>query len=129
MNLFERAKQLGLGLVHITTWLGAGGEPADRGTAQERADICNGDNPTGRRCENNVEMDNVTPAVADAVRKTIEVKNKLELRVRGEKMLRHCTACGCVLRLLVHEPQERVRKQLTAEEIDKLPKWCWKLRQ
>jgi len=128
MNVLDRALQLGLGISHITAWLGMGGEVVDKQTSQERADICNGDNPTGRRCEMNREGTIVTGKVADAVRLTLEAKNKLELRVSGERMLGRCEACGCVLRLLVHEPQARIKEQITDEERKLLPDWCWKLK-
>ena len=75
----------------------------------------------------NVESNFITESVALAIRRHLEVKNKVGLRVLGEKSLGTCDVCHCVLRLLVHEPQENVKRQMTPDEIKKTPKHCWKL--
>ena len=128
VNLWDKIKAIPGGAVHVAGWLGEGGRVVGPKDSQERADCCNGDNPTGKRCPNNEPGTQLTGPVADAIKKTLEVKNKLRLRVRGEKMLGTCTACGCVLRLKVHEPIDRVRRQITDEEYQKLPRWCWKIK-
>ncbi len=127
MNLLARAKQIVHGLEILTTWVGEGGEVAPPEEAQRRADTCNGSNPTGRRCPNNVANYPVTETVALAVKKVLSVKNAMDLRVRGERILGTCNACGCVLRLLVHEPSAKVKRELSDEEKAVLPAHCWKL--
>lgn len=128
MNLLDRAKAIPHGLAVITKWLGSGGEVVEPEVSQERADICNGKNPTNRRCPHNDPSFPLTEKVAIAVRQYLSVKNKLELRVDGEKSLGTCAICTCELRLQVHEPQEKVQREMTDEERTKLPPWCWKLK-
>ena len=128
MNILEQAKKIPHGIAVITEWLGSGGIVVSPEESQARADICNGNTPSGHRCPHNVTNPTVTKAVALAVKKYLSVKNAVNLRVRGEKALGTCDICSCVLRLQVHEPQEKVRRDLTDEEKDLLPKFCWKLK-
>jgi hypothetical protein len=121
VNLFEQAKHLPDGARNITDWLGSGGQVVDPRTAQHRANTC-------LTCALNQPISNITKAVALAIRAQLGVKNKLKLRVDGEKRLQGCAACGCVLRLQVWEPQDRVESHLTEEEIQKIPSFCWKIK-
>jgi len=120
MNLWDRAKQIKHGIEVISEWLGDGGQVVDQETAQKRANIC-------LKCPLNVPTVVVVDAVARAIKKHLSVKNELALRVEGEKSLHTCQACGCVLRLLVWEPQSRVKVNMTPEETEKTPSHCWKL--
>lgn len=120
MNLFDRSKQIAHGAESIAEWLGSGGVVVDRDTAQARADVC-------LKCPMNEPRIIVTDLIAKAIRRHLEVKNKLELRVQGEKQLHTCAACGCVLRLLIWEEQSRIKSQMTPEETEKTPTHCWKL--
>lgn len=121
MRIIEKAQQIAGGVEAITSWLGSGGIVADQEQAQSRADIC-------LACPKNVEVGFATSAAANAARKILEIKNGCSLRVKGEKQLHKCESCGCVLRLLVWEPQSRVSKHLTAEDRAVLPEHCWKLK-
>ncbi len=121
MSILEQAKKIPNGVKQITEWLGDGGKVVDPAVAQRRADIC-------LRCPKNVPGHPVTEVVGLAIRAHLSLKNQLKLRVNGEKSLHLCGVCGCVLRLLVHEPQERVVMGLTDDEISKLPDNCWKLK-
>lgn len=120
MNLLEKAKQLGLGISHLTDWLGDGGEVVSQEVAQHRANTC-------ITCGLNQPGASVTTAVALAIRGQLGVKNKLKLRVEGEKRLGHCQACSCVLKLLIWEPQDRVEDHLDDESRARLPGMCWKI--
>jgi hypothetical protein len=119
MNLWQSASKIPHGAEQISEWLGSGGNAVDPATAQRRADIC-------LKCPHNQPGLNVTKAVALAVRSFLDLKNKLKLRVKGEKSLGACDICTCQLRLQVHEPQELVVLGLTPEEMEKLPEFCWK---
>jgi hypothetical protein len=122
MNLLQKAASIPNGVKHITEWLGSGGTVVSQADAQERANIC-------LKCPKNVSGLAVTKAVALAIKAHLETKNQLRLRVQGEKSLHSCEACGCVLRLLVWEPQDRVQSQLTDGEVEQLPDNCWKLKE
>lgn len=120
MNLWEAVKTIPGGINHLKDWLGDGGQITDPKTAQHRANTC-------ITCGLNKPGLSVTTAVALAVRAQLGVKNQLRLRVSGEKRLHSCQACGCVLRLLIWEPQDRVESHITDEERAKLPGMCWKI--
>lgn len=128
MNLLTKVQNIAGGVEVIAGWLGDGGAVVEQDESQSRADVCNGKNPTGKRCVHNVKNYAVTKAVALTVKKYLSVKNAMNLRVVGEKELGRCKLCGCVLRLQVHEPQEKVVAELTNEEKSQLPEFCWKLR-
>jgi hypothetical protein len=102
-------------------WIGEGMQPAGSAQAQARANIC-------LTCPKNVEkplQEFLTGAVALTVRKQIELKNKLNLRVMGEKSLHVCDVCQCVLRLKVHVPTYVIRQSTKQEIIEHLPDFCW----
>jgi hypothetical protein len=121
MNLLDTARQFGVGAAEITEWLGSGGEIVSRELAQERAEIC-------LECKKNVPTGVLKESIAVAVKKALDVKNRMQLRVAGEKKLGECKCCGCVLRLLVWYPQRKIQPYLTAGEIENTPGHCWKLR-
>lgn len=120
MSIFDQAKAIPHGVQSITEWLGEGGNVVDRAESQRRANIC-------LHCDENKEDWIVTGMVADAVRRHLEVKNHLKLRVVGEKNLGRCDVCQCVLRLLVHEPLDNVKRQMKYNPGEKYPEKCWKL--
>jgi hypothetical protein len=128
MSILEKAKHIPHGVSVISKWLGSGGEVVDQQTAQARANVCCGTNPTEAKCANNVSTSPATGAVAAAVKSYLGIKNKLGLKVGGEDELGTCQACGCVLKLIVWEPQTKVQREITDEERPRLPSWCWKLR-
>jgi hypothetical protein len=120
VNIFDQAKRIPNGVRVITEWLGSGGQIEPPAEAQRRADIC-------KTCPMNVGGMVVTTAVAMAVKQHLAVKNQLQLRVSGEKSLHLCSACGCVLRLLIWQPIDMVRSELSNQEAELLPPHCWKL--
>lgn len=121
MRIWDQIKHIPGGIGHLTDWLGSGGSVVDQETAQHRANTC-------QTCALNKRGSPVTTAVALAIRGQLGVKNKLKLRVDGEKGLHNCDACGCVLRLLVWQPQERIEMQISEDEMMKLPSFCWKVK-
>jgi hypothetical protein len=133
---YDLLKNIPHGIKSIVEWLGSGGQVVDPGESQRRADICNHGMPAGLPCPCNIkEFDNgiveaacaaMEEVVADVVKRHLEVKNALELRVKGEKQLGICSKCGCQLKLLVHEPPERMVKQMQQGERESLPDHCWK---
>jgi len=121
MNLLERAKTIADGAKNLAIWVGSGGLVVSQEDAQARAEIC-------LNCPLNEPGMAVTSEVASATRAFLEFKNQLRLRVNGEKSLHHCKGCGCVLRLLIWEPQDRIKSQMTSEEVKLSPPFCWKLK-
>ncbi len=136
-NLLSRVATMIDGAANLSLWLGSGGICVSQEEAQSRADICNTSGPildengiklapTGGPCPLNKEGSNVTKEVALATKKFLEFKNDLSLKVEGEKKLKHCAGCSCVLRLMTWEPSERIAKQMTPEEYELSPQPCWK---
>ena len=115
-NLVERVQQFAEGTKILAAWLGSGAETVDRATAQRRANTC-------IKCPMNVHESPATEAIAEAIRKQVEIKNKLEIRVDGEKSLHTCTACGCVNRLKIWLPLKRIVP--APDEMDKFHENCW----
>lgn len=113
------------------SWLGDGGVPVPPIQSQSRADVCTG-RLTGTPCPKHVEkpiQELLTEPVALIVRRQIELKNKLKLRVEGEKSLHVCDACNCILKLLVHTPIKFIEETKTPELIESLPDHCWQKRE
>lgn len=120
-KLLERAKQIKHGVESITDWLGSGGSVCEKQDAQERANICLG-------CDENKLGMAVSTPVQAAVKRILEVKNRLSLHVSGEKRLGRCKICTCELKLQIWQPQPQVKAELTDEEKENLPAHCWKLK-
>ena len=121
MNILEQAKKIPHGIAVITDWIGDGGEVVHPLEAQRRADICN-------QCPRNVQGFSVAKPVAAAIKKFLGVKNKLNLTVKGEKTLGHCSVCTCVNKLQIWQPAQQVSDEMTVDEIRLLPVGCWKLK-
>jgi hypothetical protein len=114
-------KQLWGGAVEIFEWLRAGGHVVTFKEAQWRTNVCN-------TCSKNVEVGKLKLFIAWFVRKALEIKNRTNLRTRDAGSLGQCQDCGCVLRILVLEPQDRIEPFLDDEDRGRLPKFCWKLK-
>lgn len=105
-----------------TQWLGAGGKPVHPDTAQVRANTC-------LQCpmhEARPIYEALAGAAALTVRRQIELKNKLNLRVQGEKSLHVCGGCNCILRLKVWAPIKFISEHT---DTSKLAPGCWVIKE
>lgn len=111
------------GVSHAKDWLGEGGQVTDPKTAQRRANTC-------QTCSLNkvLPLEMLTLPAALAIKAQLGVKNKLGLRVDGEKKLKSCDLCGCQLRLQIWLPQDKIESHLTEDEIRRMPSFCWKIK-
>lgn len=119
--LIDRVSSIDRGAEVISDWLGEGGIPVDQQLAQSRADIC-------LKCQHNRQGPALIEAVAYAIRKHIEVKNHLNMRVDGEKSLHECGVCLCALRLKVWVPISLIKRQMLDREEQKFIEanpQCW----
>ncbi len=121
MNLLEKASTIAEGISNLTTWVGSGGAVVSQEEAQSRASIC-------INCPCNKPDLAINELVAKAVKKFLAFKNELDLRVQGERSLLSCEGCGCQIRLLIWQPQDQVKREMTGEERAKTPSFCWKLK-
>lgn len=118
MNLTERASQIVNGAKVLVDWIGHGGVTVDTEIAQFRADIC-------LKCPMNVRDWPFLESVATAIKKQIGLKNHLQLRVTGEKGLHFCSGCGCVNKLKIWLPLEKILPE--PEERGNFDERCWLL--
>lgn len=116
MSLLERVQQFKEGAETIMEWLGSGASTVHCALAQRRADIC-------IKCPMNQHESSITESMATAIKRQVEIKNKLNLRVTGEKSLHSCTACGCVTRLKIWVPLQNIIPD--PEELEKFHTDCW----
>lgn len=119
MSLFNRASQIMNGAKVLGDWLGHGGVTVDKETAQSRADIC-------LKCPMNVRDWSFLESVAATIKKQIGLKNHLQLRVTGEKGLHFCFGCGCVNKLKIWLPLEKILPE--PDERAKFDSNCWLLK-
>lgn len=118
MNILEQVKHYKDGAKTISEWLGDGGQVVDQDTAQGRADVC-------LKCPLNKDTNPFVGAAALAIRRTLELKSELQLRIKGEKRLGTCDACDCVMKLKVWMPSGRVQQVTDAGEFARLHESCW----
>jgi hypothetical protein len=118
-NLIEHIKHIPDGTSLLKDWVGNDGQVVDQETAQKRADIC-------LKCPMNQSGSILTQSVASAIKRYLEFKSQIGLRVKGEKSLRHCSVCGCVNRLQIWCPDKFFSSHTTREELEKYHQDCWK---
>jgi len=118
MKTLQKIEQYVEGVEVLRDWLGHGGVPVDREISQARANVC-------LKCVHNSLGNWPTKIIASAIKKHVELKNKMKMRVSGEKALKSCQICLCELRLKVHVPIGMIRKQMNEGELERFPDWCW----
>ena len=101
MNLMSQAAKLLNGVEIIQEWLGAGAITVSPEQAQIRANIC-------IACPKNIKGGLISASIAEAVKRQVEIKNKLNLRVAGEKELGRCSACLCESKLKIWLPLRNI---------------------
>lgn len=116
MNILERASQLAHGAKTLVEWLGEGHDTVPIVVAQERADIC-------LKCPLNENIGNIAQTVAVEVKRQVELKNHLNMRIVGEKSLMTCSGCGCALRLKIWLPGWKLNED--EEGLKKYHQDCW----
>lgn len=118
-TLLERARAIPRGIDTIREWLGSeDGACVSQELAQERAQVC-------LSCSRNEKGGIITGAIAEAVKRHLETKSDLQMRVDGERQLGVCNVCQCQMRLKIWTPLSIVRKQMPAGEWESFPSPCW----
>lgn len=119
-QLITELRQTADGASVLNDWLGDGALPVDAQLANNRANIC-------RNCPFHVEPNwwhrVFKDPVARAIRKHIEVKNKVGLSVLFEEFMAMCSRCGCATRLKVWTPIEHIKAHHKPEH--NYPAECW----
>lgn len=89
--------------------------------SQRRAEVC-------APCRFNTEGDLLsffTRQASEAIRKALEIVRGENLTTTRDGKLGVCSVCDCPLRLKVHFPIERIKQKMPQEVREKLPEWCW----
>ncbi len=120
-NVLDRAKQFSDGVAIITEWLGSGARIVAKELAQKRANIC-------IECPMNQAESFLSETIASAIKRQVEIKSKLELRVDGEKKLHTCSACGCSTPLKIWLPIENIMPD-SGERKNFQQNHCWCLKE
>lgn len=119
MNRLKQAQQM---YEIISDWLGEGGRPVHPDHSQKRADVC-------LKCpKNNTSVSfesRFKGAVAAKIKRLIEIKNQMNLRVNGEKSLGVCDVCECVLKLKAHVPIKHIVENMDDVTMNDFPDDCW----
>jgi hypothetical protein len=61
--------------------------------------------------------------IAATIRRWLEFKNQMNLRVSMEDELQMCSVCGCCARLKIHIPIEHIAAH--TKDLSKYPPSCW----
>lgn len=123
MNLTELVKSYLHGGPILLEWT-LTGSVVESSKAQDRADICTG-RLSGDPCPLNVHWI-FNQQVGAGIKRIVELKNMMNLRVLGEKKLQVCSGCGgCALKPKVWMELKTILPG--EEEKGKLDKRCWLL--
>lgn len=115
------------GMAALADWLGDAGEPAHPMVAAMRASRCVEAN-NGEPCPMNRApkwWEKAKEIPARWMRKELELKNHMKLRVPQEDRLHMCAACGCCLPLKVWAPRSLIRDHTTQKQLAQMPDYCW----
>lgn len=115
------------GLAALHDWLGDGGDPVHPMVAEFRTQRCTEGND-GEPCPLNKAprwWESAKGKIADWIRRELEIKSGMSLRVAGEENLHMCSACGCCLPLKVWTPKVHLKTHIDQKAIDKTPAYCW----
>jgi hypothetical protein len=119
--MFEALKNDAVGIAILREWLGAAGVPVPIEDATRRSRVC-------LQCpENQVPRwwESAKGKVARAIRRHLEIKNRIEMRVEEEEQLGICLVCRCCLPLKIHVPIRHVEAHTDPDAWDKFPSFCW----
>lgn len=101
----------------LEEWLGEDGLPSPH--AQTRANTC----LACPKHEHAAWEELYKGAVAEPIRRHMEMRSHLMLRVEGESELHLCGLCRCVMKLKVHVPLDVARRN--TPDWHNFPDNCW----
>jgi len=122
MNIIEEIKQDSAGLLFLRDWLGDDGKTVTPDVAEDRAKVCLG-------CPQNSHPNwwerLLKDPIANAIRRELEIKNKMNIHLHEEENLHMCRICGCATRLKVWAPLAHIKDHTTPQSLEKMPPHCW----
>jgi hypothetical protein len=122
MNLLNEIQHDIVGVAILKDWLGDGGETVSAPRAEARAFVCLNcpwHNPS------NWWTIHFKEPIARAIRRTLEYKNKANLKLSCEDRIGECDKCKCCLRLKAWVPIEHVDAHTNLGDLNEYPDFCW----
>ena len=104
-------------------WLGAGLKPVARELSELRASVC-------VECPRHSKERfwyTLKTEVALAIKKQVELKNKMKVETTKDNQLGECEICGCVMLLKCHVPIKHIAENTSESELQlfKEVEKCW----
>jgi len=123
MNPLSEIRKDAAGAALLADWLGHGLDVVPMTVARQRAQTC-----LDNHCQENRAprwWETLQNTIALTIRRQLEIKNKLDLRLSTEEHLHMCRKCGCCLKLKVWVPFDHIRSHLHPTLADTFPNYCW----
>lgn len=130
-SIIEEIKRDSSGVLFLHDWIGDEERTVSQDGAEARANVClHTKQPDGKEgCPLNSHPNWwarwVRDPIANAIRKELEIKEKMKLRLAEEEHLHMCSACGCNLRLKPWAPTKHIKKHTRPQDLAKMPHYCW----
>lgn len=128
MNILEEIRNDINGAAILKDWWGEGLHPVAQRTADHRSLSCIQGGENGTPCPlNRVPnwWDKAKGAIADAIRKQMALKSKMNMRLTFEEHCFMCKGCGCALPLKLWVPFEHIKAHTSAKQFEDFPSHCW----
>jgi len=110
----------------LNDWLGEGGAPVPLHQAEQRSGECLYGN-NGKPCPHNRAPKwwerMFKDPIAHEIRKQLEIKNQIGLKLSKEDDLHMCDQCGCCISLKAHVPIKHIKAHHNPDHA--YPDWCW----
>lgn len=120
-TLLQRSRNVAAGAETIVDHIRSREEAVPAEQSAARALVCT-------TCDFNSKGDLLsffTRAAAEAIRKAIQFSRDIKLETPHDEKLGTCDRCDCPLKLKVHFPIERITAHMKPEVRDRLPEYCW----
>lgn len=116
------------GAMFLKDWLGEDGQTVTQDVAESRANVCRTGND-GKKCPHNSHPDWWSrwfkDPIAHAIRRELEIKERIQIKLADEESVNMCGACGCCIRLKVWAPDQHIKDRTTPQSLIKMPPYCW----
>lgn len=124
-QLLRKVGNAAVGAETLVDWIKSGAEAVPLEQSANRASVC-------VSCAHNNPGDLLsffTRPAAEAIRRTIQIKNQMNLSTPHDEKIGVCDVCDCPLRLKVHLKIEVIKERMSQAVRSELPSHCWILKE
>lgn len=117
----QRSVNVVAGAEVIVEWIASGAEAVPIAIAEKRAAVCS-------KCPLNIHTGleiYFTLPVANAIRSALNARREMRLETKSDDRLGICDACGCITKLKVHVPIEKLWPKMNSDTRAALDPNCW----